>query len=207
MGEQHTQDSNPQHNHAHKPRLELETQHREFATQTKLKSLTRRIKCMETESGSLRMFLASLVFSSMRLGVPFIDPRQLGAVGDQLGRHFLPSVEWCTGQSGAPPDSHCSCPVHDLLPYRAQSTVAPRGWLVHTRQSGASSRPLELATCRALIARTTVGYWRSWLTGQSGAPPDSPVNFSHTPLSFSREQPVHRRPAWRTGQSGVPGPS
>jgi hypothetical protein len=25
MGEQHTQDSNPQHTHAHKPRLELET--------------------------------------------------------------------------------------------------------------------------------------------------------------------------------------
>jgi hypothetical protein len=40
MGEQHTQDSNPQHNHAHKSRLELETQHMEFATQTELKSLT-----------------------------------------------------------------------------------------------------------------------------------------------------------------------
>jgi hypothetical protein len=40
--------------------------------------------------------------------------------------------------------------------------------------------------------------WRRWLTGQSDAPPVSPVNFSHTPLSFSREQPVHRRPAWRT---------
>jgi hypothetical protein len=25
MGEQHTQDSNPQHTHAHRPRLELET--------------------------------------------------------------------------------------------------------------------------------------------------------------------------------------
>jgi hypothetical protein len=60
------------------------------------------------------------------------------------------------------------------------------------------SRPLELATCRALIARTTVGRWRSWLTEQSGAPPDSPVNFSRTPLSFSREQSVHRRPAWHT---------
>jgi hypothetical protein len=30
--------------------------------------------------------------------VPFIAPGQLGAVGDQLGRQFLPSVEWCTGQ-------------------------------------------------------------------------------------------------------------
>jgi hypothetical protein len=35
-------------------------------------------------------------------------------------------------------------------------------------QSGAPSRPLELATCRVLIARTTVGRWRRWLTGQSG---------------------------------------
>jgi hypothetical protein len=43
--------------------------------------------------------------SSMRLGVPFVAPRQLGAVGDQHGRLNLPSVGWCTGQSGAPSDS------------------------------------------------------------------------------------------------------
>jgi hypothetical protein len=67
----------------------------------------------------------------MRLGVSFIAPRQLGAVGDQLGKQFQPSVEWCTGQSGAPPDSHYSCPVRDLLQYRAHLTVAPRGWLAH----------------------------------------------------------------------------
>jgi hypothetical protein len=119
LGEQHTQYLNPQHNHAYKPRLELKTQHREFTTPTKLKSLTQRIKCMETEFGSLRMFLESLVLCSMRLGVPFIAPRQLGAIGDQFGRSSLPSVEWCTRQSGAPSDSHCSCPVRDLLPYRA----------------------------------------------------------------------------------------
>jgi hypothetical protein len=47
------------------------------------------------------MCLVSLVFSSMRLGVPFIAPRQLGAVGGQLGRPNLPSVGWCIGQSGA----------------------------------------------------------------------------------------------------------
>jgi hypothetical protein len=42
-----------------------------------------------------------LVDSSMRLGVPFIFPRQLGAIEDQLGRLILPSVEWwcTTGQS------------------------------------------------------------------------------------------------------------
>jgi hypothetical protein len=54
------------------------------------------------------MLRECLVFSSMRLGVPFIALRQLGAVGDQHGRVSLPSVEWRTGQSGAPPDNHCS---------------------------------------------------------------------------------------------------
>jgi hypothetical protein len=43
------------------------------------------------------------VLCSMRLGVPFISPRQLGAVGSPFGRQFLPSVGWRTGQSGAPP--------------------------------------------------------------------------------------------------------
>jgi hypothetical protein len=32
MGEQYTEDPNPQHTHAHKPRLELETRYIEFAT-------------------------------------------------------------------------------------------------------------------------------------------------------------------------------
>jgi hypothetical protein len=45
--------------------------------------------------------------SSMRLGVPFIAPRQLGAVEDKLGRPSLPSIEWRTEQSGAPPDRSC----------------------------------------------------------------------------------------------------
>jgi hypothetical protein len=131
-----------------------------------LKSLTQRIKCVETESGSLRMFLESLVFCSMRLGVPFIAPRQLGAVGHQFGRQFLPTIEWCTGQSGAPPDSHCSSPVLDFLPYRAQPTVGPLGSLAHRtlsgahRQYGVPNRPLAQTTCHALIAWTTIGCWR-----------------------------------------------
>jgi hypothetical protein len=83
------------------------------------------------------MFLESLVYCSMRLGVPFIAPRQLGAVGDQFGRSFLPSVEWCTGQSGAPPDRSCSYPVRDLLPYRAHPTFAPPGQMAHQTLSGA----------------------------------------------------------------------
>jgi hypothetical protein len=60
------------------------------------------------ECGSLRVLSECLVASSIRLGVSFIVPRQLGAVGGQQGRLSLPSVEWCTGQSGVPLDSHCS---------------------------------------------------------------------------------------------------
>jgi hypothetical protein len=103
-----------------------------------LKSLTQRSKCVGAEYGCLSMLRECLIFlCSMRLGVPFIAPRQLGAVEDHFGRHFLPSVKWCTGQSGAPPDNHCSCPVRDLLPYRAHPTVAPRGWLAHRTLPGA----------------------------------------------------------------------
>jgi hypothetical protein len=72
-----------------------------------LKSLTQRIECVELESWSLRMLSECLGDSSMRLGVPFISPRQLGAVEDKLGRPSLPSVEWRTGQSGAPLDRSC----------------------------------------------------------------------------------------------------
>jgi hypothetical protein len=144
----------------------------------------------------------------MRLGVPFIAPRQLGAVGDLFGRPFVPSVEWCTGQSGAPPDSHCSCPVHDLLPYRAHPIVAPPGPLAHRTLSGAhrtvrcTSWSLEQSMCRPQIARPTVDAGDRWLTGQSSAPPDSPVNYSHVAFSVSREWLA--RHGWLTRQSGAP---
>jgi hypothetical protein len=59
-----------------------------------------------------------------RLGVPFIDPTGLGAVGIPFGRQYLLSVEWRTGQSGAPPDIYYSRSGADLLPNLAQSTVA-----------------------------------------------------------------------------------
>jgi hypothetical protein len=98
--------------------------HNKFTTRTKLKSLRKSIKCAETECGRLRMLKVCLDYSSMRLGVPFIAPRQLGAVGGILGRQFLPSVGWRTRQSGAPPDIHCSLSGADLLPKMAQPTVA-----------------------------------------------------------------------------------
>jgi hypothetical protein len=112
--------------------------------------------------------------SSMCLGVSFIAPRQLGAVGGNLGRLILPSVGWWTGQSGAPPNSHCSCPVRDLLPFLAHPTVADSWQLAHRTLSGAHRTvrcPLLTVgapTRHAKIARPTVGAIDCWLTGQSG---------------------------------------
>jgi hypothetical protein len=83
------------------------------------------------------MLSECFVLCSKHLGVPFIAPRQLGAIGDQLGRQFLPSVEWCTGQSDAPPNSYCSSPVRDLFPFLAKPTVGSSDLLAHRTLSGA----------------------------------------------------------------------
>jgi hypothetical protein len=155
------------------------------------------------------MLSECLCFSSMRLEVPFIAPRQLGAVGGQQGRPSLPSVKWRTGQSGAPPDSHCRRSSVDLLPFLTQTTVAALGQLAHRTLSGAHrtarcplptvdaghASPADCATDRCAGDR--------WLTEQSGAPPDSPMNYSRTPLNFSREWPFHLRLVWRTGHCPV----
>jgi hypothetical protein len=156
----------------------------------------------------------------MRLGVPFIAPRQLGAVESNPGRQILPSVDWCTGQSGAPPDSlvhHWTLSGADFFPILAQPTVDDLEPLAHRTLSGAHRTvrcPLQAvgsATRHARIARPTVGLADRWLTGHSGAPPDSPVIFSRTPPSSSREQPVDQRQPGApdivrctTGQSGAP---
>jgi hypothetical protein len=135
------------------------------------------------------MLSECLGISSMRLGVPFIAPRQLGAVGGNLGRPSLPSVKWCIGQSGAPPDSYCSCPVLDFFPYEEQPTNGPRDQLAHRTLSGAhrtvrcAQPTVGATTCRAKIARPTVGTGDRWFTGQSDVPSDSPVNYSRTPPS------------------------
>jgi hypothetical protein len=129
--------------------------------------LAQRIKCVGVESGCLGMIKECLSSSSMHLGVPFTAPRQLGVVGCQQGRQFLPSVGWRTGQSGAPPDSHCSMSGADLLPKLVQPTVATPGWLAHrtvrcpqpTVGAGHAS-PADLAADRCAGGR--------WLTGQSG---------------------------------------
>jgi hypothetical protein len=89
---------------------------------------------------------------------------QLGAVESIPGRQFLPSVDWRTGQSGA-----------DFIPILAQPTVEDLEPLAH-RTVRCPLLTVGSATRLARIARPTVGPADRWLTGQSGAPPDSPVN-------------------------------
>jgi hypothetical protein len=169
---QHTQIRS--NTHAHKPRLELKMKHHEFTIRTELKSLTRSIKCAETECGRLRMLKVCLGVSSMRLGVPFIAPRQLGAVGGILGRLILPSVGWRTGQplfmSGARfpsiPGAADRCSFRlvgasDTVRCTPDSPVPPANrWLGHRVARGLRDRPL---LWRPLAHRTV-----RCTTGQSG---------------------------------------
>jgi hypothetical protein len=112
--------------------------------------------------------------------------------------------------SGGAPDS----PVRiSFLIWRSRPLQLRAGWRtrhcpVHTGLSGAHRTvrcpqpTVGAPTRRARIARPTVGAVDRWITGQSGAPPDSPVNFSRTPLNVSRERRLRR--GRLTGQSGAP---
>jgi hypothetical protein len=137
--------------------------------------LSQRIKCARMKSWCLEMIKECLVYSSMRLGVSFIAPRQLGAVGSNPGRQFLPSVDWRTGQYGVPPDSlvchrTCvvQCPVQIAFqkwcsrPLKIWSHWRTGHCPVHTGQSGAPICPLvRPRVTRGLrgrpLARPTVG--------------------------------------------------
>jgi hypothetical protein len=142
--------------------------------------LSQRIKCAELESWCLGMLRECLMFSSMRLGVPFIAPRQLGAIESIPGRQFFPSVDWhrtvrCT-------TGHCPVRISFLF-WRSRPLAIWSRW--RTGQSDAPIRPLgqPRVTCGLRgrpLARPTVGS------------PDSPVNFSRTPPTKSRERPFHQ---------------
>jgi hypothetical protein len=154
------------------------------------------------------MLKGCLVFSFMRLGIPFIASRKLGAVESNPGRQFLPSVAWRTGQSDAPPDTvRCGFPslFGEADRWQPWSHWCTGHCLVHTGQSGAPSRPLvrprvlHRSRSRPLAYRTV------------RCTPDSPVNYSRTPLIYSRERQVRlSQPGapdtvrCTTGQSGAP---
>jgi hypothetical protein len=144
-------------------------------------------------SWCLGMLRRCLVFSSMRLGVPFIAPRQLGAVESNLGRQFLPSVVWRTEQSGARflslngeddrwqtesrwRTGHVRCTPDSPVPLSSC-------WFGHVSRADRAAdrwpgRPLAHRTVRCT--------------------PDSPVNYSRTSPVNSRERPLH------SSQPGAP---
>jgi hypothetical protein len=151
--------------------------------------------------------------SSMRLGAPFIAPRQLGAVENKSGRPSLPSVVGRTGQSGAHRTlSGARFPSLISEADRWQtwsrwrtghvrctpdSPVTPSSrWLGHVSRADRAAdrwpgRPLAHRTVRCT--------------------PDSPVNYSRTPSANSRERPLRSRQPGApdnvrctTGQSGAP---
>jgi hypothetical protein len=143
--------------------------HNKFTTRTELKSLRISIECAKMECESLRMFRVCLVFSFMRLGVPFIAPRQLGVVESNPGRQFLPSVGWRTGQSSVPPDRHCSVSGADCFPKLAQPTVEDLEPLAHRTLSGAPFRPLARPrVMHGLRGRPLAHRTVQCTTGQSG---------------------------------------
>ena len=108
----------------------------------------------------------------MRLGVPFIAPRQLGAVESTSGRLSLPSVVGRTGQSGA----HRTLSGARFVSIESEADRCRPLQIWRTGQSGAHRTvrcflpTVGSATCRAPIVRPTVGPADRWLTGQSGAP-------------------------------------
>jgi hypothetical protein len=135
------------------------------------------------------------VSSSMRLGVPFITPRQLGAVENKSRRPSLPSVVGRTGQSGAHRTlSGARFPSLNSAIDRCRSgsrwrtghvrctpdsPVPPSDrWLGHVSRA---DRAVDRWPGRPLAHRTV------------RCTPDSPVNFSRTSPVNSRERPVRPR--------------
>jgi hypothetical protein len=135
----------------------------------------------------------------MRLGVPFIAPRQLGAVESIPGRQILPSVAWHTGQSGAHRTVRCTADTvrcgslsfsGGVDRWRLGAIGAPDSpvlppdrWLGHV---SCADRAADRWLGRPLAHRTV------------RCTPDSPVNYSRTSPMNSRELPV------RSSQPGAP---
>jgi hypothetical protein len=130
----------------------------------------------------------------MRLGVPFIALRQLGAVESISRRQFLPSVAWRTGQSGAPPDT-VRCGFLSLFGEADRWRFGAVGAPDAVRCTPDSPVPLlTVGSCHASRADYAADRWLGRLLAHRTVrcTPDSPVNFSRTLPTNSRERPFHQ---------------
>jgi hypothetical protein len=136
----------------------------------------------------------------MRLGVPFIAPRQLGAVESKSGRPSLPSVVGCTGQSGA--HRTLSGARFPSLNGTADRCRSGSRWRTgHVRCTPDSPvPPSDRWPGHVSRADFAVDRWlgRPLAHRTVRCTPNSPVNYSRTPSTNSRERPV------RPSQSGAP---
>jgi hypothetical protein len=116
--------------------------------------------------------------------VPFIAPRQLGVVGDLIGKQFLPSVGWRTGHeqymSGTRSPSLSGAP--ERWTFGSVGTPDSPVWPTdHWRRPRVARR----LRCRPLAACAVDS-------------PDSPVIFSCGAFAFSRAWRVRRWSRWGT---------
>jgi hypothetical protein len=112
-----------------------------------------------------RMFSGCLVYCSMRLGVPFIAPRDLEVVRALFGRLWLPSVRGCTGLSGAHQTVNSARDGRD---------TKSSDWLIScsgggTGPSGVRHRSVRCATRLLAQGRCSSLSLHDWHTGLSGA--------------------------------------
>ena len=159
------------------------------------------------------MLKGCLCISFMRLGAPFIAPRQLGAVESKSGRQILLSVAWRTGQSGAPPDT-VRCGFVSLFGEADRCRCGSRWRTGHVRCTPDSPVPPSSRWLGHVSrADRAADRWpgRPFAHRTVRCTPDSPVNYSRTPLITSREQQVRlSQPGapdtvqCTTGQSGAP---
>jgi hypothetical protein len=131
-------------------------------------------------------------------------------------------VDGCTGQSGVPPDSPVRQPRHPTVRVLTVSTIgALTSW--GTGQSGASpdrhcslsgapsgaalTRELSAHCSRALFTfaddRWHSSHCSAWRTGQSGATPDSPMNYSGAASKKPEAEEFGVYGPWCTGHCPV----
>jgi hypothetical protein len=141
----------------------------------------------------------------MRIGVPFIAPRQLGAVKSKSGRPSLPSVVGCTGQSGA----HRTLSGARFLSINGAADRCRSGsrWRTgHVRCTPDSPvPPSDRWPGHVSCAESAADCWLSRPLAHRTVrcTPDSLVNFSRTLSANSRERPLHAESVWRTGHCPV----
>jgi hypothetical protein len=127
------------------------------------------------------MFKRCLVYCSMCLEVPFIAPRQLGAIGAPFGKVIVAFYPWAHRRGNTVRFSSFSSEA-DRCSHGACGTPDSPVWLGDHWRSPRVARWLR---CRPLV-------WVRQAHRTVRCTADSPVNYSCDALSFSRERSVRQ---------------